>query len=179
MSAHRIVVATPAGYTGCGPTSEDRDCVLFAERVEVRRNAVEKRLRHLLGDVRGAPLAPVRLAEAMRYATLGGGKRFRPYLVIEAAALFGVTEQQALDTAAAIECIHCYSLVHDDLPAMDDDDLRRGRPTVHKAGVPTRTLYEAYLAEDQNLARVARWYEIPEGWVKQAVKFEIGLEAHA
>lgn len=69
----------------------------------------------------------------MRYATLGGGKRFRPFLVIEAAALFGVTQQQALDTAAAIECIHCYSLVHDDLPAMDDDDLRRGRPTVHKA----------------------------------------------
>jgi farnesyl diphosphate synthase len=133
ISAHRIAVATPAGYTGCGPTSEDWDCVLFAERVELRRNAVEKRLRHLLGDVRGAPLAPVRLAEAMRYATLGGGKRFRPYLVIEAAALFGVTEQQALDTAAAIECIHCYSLVHDDLPAMDDDDLRRGRPTVHKA----------------------------------------------
>jgi farnesyl diphosphate synthase len=109
------------------------DCVLFAERLEAHRNAVEKRLRHLLGDVRGGPLAPVRLAEAMRYAALGGGKRFRPFLVIEAATLFGVTEQQALDTAAAIECIHCYSLVHDDLPAMDDDDLRRGRPTVHKA----------------------------------------------
>jgi farnesyl diphosphate synthase len=107
--------------------------VLFAERLEAHRNAVEKRLHHLLGDVRGGPPAPVRLAEAMRYATLGGGKRFRPFLVIEAAALFGVTEQQALDTAAAIECIHCYSLVHDDLPAMDNDDLRRGRPTVHKA----------------------------------------------
>ncbi|HEX6002182.1 MAG TPA: polyprenyl synthetase family protein, partial [Hyphomicrobiaceae bacterium] len=105
--------------------------MLFAERLEVCRCAVEKRLRHLLGDTR--PPAPVRLAEAMRYATLGGGKRFRPFLVIEAAALFDVTEQQALDTAAAIECIHCYSLVHDDLPAMDDDDLRRGRPTVHRA----------------------------------------------
>jgi farnesyl diphosphate synthase len=69
----------------------------------------------------------------MRYATLGGGQRFRPFLVIEAATLFGVPQQQALNTAAAVECIHCYSLVHDDLPAMDDDDLRRGRPTVHKA----------------------------------------------
>jgi farnesyl diphosphate synthase len=69
----------------------------------------------------------------MRYAALGGGKRFRPVLVIEAAALFGVPQPEALSTAAAVECIHCYSLVHDDLPAMDDDDLRRGRPTVHKA----------------------------------------------
>src|SRR5690242_13898072 len=69
----------------------------------------------------------------MRYATLGGGQRFRPFLVIEAATLFGVPQQQALNTAAAVECVHCYSLVHDDLPAMDDDDTRRGRPTVHKA----------------------------------------------
>src|SRR5262245_12230728 len=77
--------------------------------------------------------APARLAEAMSYATLGGGKRFRPFLVLEAAALFGVSVSEALDTAAAVECVHCYSLVHDDLPAMDDDDLRRGKPTVHKA----------------------------------------------
>src|SRR5690242_7043985 len=69
----------------------------------------------------------------MRYATLGGGQRFRPFLVIEAATLFGVPQQQALNTATAVELIHCYSLIHDDLPAMDDDDLRRGRPTVHKA----------------------------------------------
>src|SRR5213075_1709553 len=72
-------------------------------------------------------------ADAIRYATLGGGKRFRPFLVIETAALFGVPQTKALPTAAAVECVHCYSLVHDDLPAMDDDDLRRGRPTVHKA----------------------------------------------
>jgi farnesyl diphosphate synthase len=69
----------------------------------------------------------------MRYATLGGGKRFRPFLLIETAALFGVTQAQALPAATAVECVHCYSLVHDDLPAMDDDDMRRGRPTVHKA----------------------------------------------
>ena len=74
-----------------------------------------------------------RLAAAMRYAALGPGKRLRPFLVIESAALFGVPRSQALRVGAALECVHCYSLVHDDLPAMDDDDLRRGRPTVHRA----------------------------------------------
>lgn len=73
-----------------------------------------------------------RLLEAMRYATLGGGKRLRPFLVMQSANLFGVAEIAALRTGAALELIHCYSLVHDDLPAMDDDDLRRGKPTVHK-----------------------------------------------
>lgn len=107
--------------------------MLFAERLEAHQNAVAGRLTKLLGEARSGPPAPGRLAEAMRYATLSGGKRFRPFLVIEAAALFGVPQRQALNTAAAVECIHCYSLVHDDLPAMDDDDLRRGRPTVHKA----------------------------------------------
>ena len=76
---------------------------------------------------------PERLLEAMRYASLGAGKRFRPFLVVESAALFGVPRPQALAVGAALECVHCYSLVHDDLPAMDNDALRRGRPTVHKA----------------------------------------------
>ncbi|MGQ0662950.1 MAG: polyprenyl synthetase family protein [Pseudomonadota bacterium] len=74
-----------------------------------------------------------RLAAAMRYASLGGGKRLRPFLVLEGARLFSVAPAAALRAASAIEMVHCYSLVHDDLPAMDDDDLRRGRPTVHKA----------------------------------------------
>jgi farnesyl diphosphate synthase len=74
-----------------------------------------------------------RVSEAMRYATLAGGKRLRPFLVVEGARLFGVEPEGALRAAAAIEMVHCYSLVHDDLPAMDDDDMRRGRPTVHKA----------------------------------------------
>ena len=74
----------------------------------------------------------MRLYEAMRYASLGGGKRLRPFLVMQSADLFGVSERSALRTGAALELVHCYSLVHDDLPAMDDDDLRRGRPTVHK-----------------------------------------------
>jgi farnesyl diphosphate synthase len=76
---------------------------------------------------------PARLLKAMRYASLGGGKRVRPFLVVETAALFDVPRPQAVTVGAALECVHCYSLVHDDLPAMDDDALRRGRPTVHKA----------------------------------------------
>src|ERR1700734_3728230 len=75
---------------------------------------------------------PNRLIEAMRYSSLNGGKRFRPFLVVESAALFEVPRQNALMAGAALECVHCYSLVHDDLPAMDNDDLRRGQPTAHK-----------------------------------------------
>lgn len=77
--------------------------------------------------------APKRLASAMRHAVLGGGKRFRPFLLVESAALFGVIAPDAMRAAAALECLHCYSLVHDDLPAMDNDALRRGQPTVWKA----------------------------------------------
>jgi farnesyl diphosphate synthase len=73
-----------------------------------------------------------KLTEAMRYASLGGGKRMRPFLVLQGASLFAVSRSSALRVAASVEMMHCYSLVHDDLPAMDDDDLRRGRPTVHK-----------------------------------------------
>src|SRR3970282_338355 len=67
----------------------------------------------------------------MRYATLGGGKRIRPFLVTASAALFNVSRTSALRVAAAVEMVHCYSLIHDDLPAMDDDELRRGKPTCH------------------------------------------------
>ncbi len=73
-----------------------------------------------------------RLVEAMRYATLGGGKRLRGFLVMEVAGLFGVNQSCAARVAASVEMMHAYSLVHDDLPAMDDDDLRRGQPSTHK-----------------------------------------------
>jgi len=73
-----------------------------------------------------------RLIDAMRYSALGGGKRIRPFLVVSSAGLFNVDRSSALRAAAAVEMVHCYSLVHDDLPAMDDDDLRRGRATCHK-----------------------------------------------
>ena len=72
-----------------------------------------------------------RVADAMRYATLAGGKRLRPFLLVASARLFGVEGEPALRAASAVEMIHCYSLVHDDLPAMDDDELRRGQPTCH------------------------------------------------
>ena len=75
---------------------------------------------------------PDQLMAAMRHGVLNGGKRLRPFLVIETANLFEVPVENALSCAAALECIHCYSLIHDDLPAMDDDDLRRGKPTIHK-----------------------------------------------
>lgn len=93
-------------------------------------DAVEAALDGLLAPAVGAR---GRVIEAMRYASLGGGKRLRPFLVVQSAALFGVPAARSVRTAAALEMVHCYSLVHDDLPAMDDSDLRRGRPTVHKA----------------------------------------------
>jgi len=78
------------------------------------------------------PDLEARVYKAMRYAVLGPGKRLRPFLVLAGARLFGIARQYALQVAAAVEMVHAYSLVHDDLPAMDDSDLRRGRPTCHK-----------------------------------------------
>ena len=91
---------------------------------------VEQSLESLLPEPEGTES---RLTEAMRYAVLGGGKRMRAFLVMESAALFSVNETCAARVAAAIEMVHAYSLVHDDLPAMDDDDLRRGKPSAHRA----------------------------------------------
>ena len=90
--------------------------------------AVDETLGRLLPEPCGIE---GRVAEAMRYATLAGGKRLRPFLLVSSARLFGVEGVSALRAAAAVEMIHAYSLVHDDLPAMDDDDVRRGRPTCH------------------------------------------------
>jgi len=91
-----------------------------------------KAVSSLLDELLVLPDGPeVRVVEAMRYATLGGGKRIRPFMVTASAELFNVSRASALRAAAAVEMVHCYSLVHDDLPAMDDDDLRRGKPTCH------------------------------------------------
>jgi len=91
-------------------------------------------IEHSLNTLLPEPEGPeARLFEAMRYATLGGGKRIRGFLVLEGARQFQVARIAALRVAAAVEMLHAYSLVHDDLPAMDDDDLRRGKPTTHKA----------------------------------------------
>jgi farnesyl diphosphate synthase len=107
----------------------------FGQALAVHAAAVEACLAKALDDrPRSGEIArPARLMAAMRYGVLNGGKRLRPLFVMESTALFGGGADAALRVAAALECIHCYSLIHDDLPAMDDDDLRRGQPTVHKA----------------------------------------------
>ncbi|MBS0249019.1 MAG: polyprenyl synthetase family protein [Proteobacteria bacterium] len=107
----------------------------FADRLNAVATETETLLARLLGDapLQGETARPDRLTAAMRHAALGGGKRLRPFLVVESAALFGARRDGALLAGSALELLHCYSLVHDDLPAMDNDDLRRGRPTVHKA----------------------------------------------
>jgi farnesyl diphosphate synthase len=104
----------------------------FEARLRQVAGAVEAAIEAAIGGPAGAA-RPERLVAAMRHGALGGGKRLRPFLVVESAALFGAGEAGALAAATALELVHCYSLVHDDLPAMDDDDLRRGRPTVHRA----------------------------------------------
>ncbi|MEW6634718.1 MAG: polyprenyl synthetase family protein [Pseudomonadota bacterium] len=111
------------------------DQTAFEIALFTRAAAVEVLLRQIL-DARplsGEIARPERLMAAMRHGVLNGGKRLRPFLVLESAALFSADGEAALRVAAALECVHCYSLIHDDLPAMDDDDLRRGQPTVHKA----------------------------------------------
>ncbi|MFD1941246.1 polyprenyl synthetase family protein [Paradevosia shaoguanensis] len=97
--------------------------------------AIEAALdEYLSAEQLGGPGAPPdRLVAAMRHGSLNGGKRLRPLLVKQAAAVFGMEREQSLVAGLAVELIHCYSLIHDDLPAMDDDDFRRGQPTVHKA----------------------------------------------
>ena len=107
----------------------------FGTRLAAAAGETEGVLERLLGDeaLTGETARPERLLAAMRHAVLGGGKRLRPFLLVESAALFGARRDGALLAGCALELVHCYSLVHDDLPAMDDDDLRRGRPTVHKA----------------------------------------------
>jgi farnesyl diphosphate synthase len=106
------------------PTAE------VAERVAEAADLVTVALDQLLPRADGPEQ---RLTEAMRYAALGPGKRLRPFFAIETARMFDVEDRAVLRASCALECIHAYSLVHDDLPAMDDDDMRRGRPTVHKA----------------------------------------------
>ncbi len=109
----------------------------FPQRLEVIAGLTERRLKELIAErietQAGERGTSPRLVQAVIHAALAGGKRVRPFLVMETARLFDVPDDASIDTAAALECIHCYSLVHDDLPAMDNDELRRGQPTVWKA----------------------------------------------
>jgi len=130
----------------------------FSTRLDQTAEDTEALLAKLLSDatVSDEIVRPKRLIEAMRYSSLGGGKRLRPFLVVESAAVFGVPREAGLMAGAALECIHCYSLIHDDLPAMDDDDFRRGQPSNHKvfgdatailAGDALLTLAFAWIAQ--------------------------------
>ena len=106
----------------------------FEKRLAERAADVERRLGVLLDTaVANSDGVPARLSDAMRHAVMAGGKRMRPFLVIESAAIFGADAEDAMAAAIALELVHCYSLVHDDLPAMDNDTLRRGKPTVWAA----------------------------------------------
>ena len=91
-----------------------------------------KNVSTVLQDILEKHKEAPRVQSASTDAVLNGGKRLRPFLVVETAKLFGLTDSRVLRVAGALECVHCYSLVHDDLPAMDDDDMRRGQPTIHK-----------------------------------------------
>ena len=143
-------------------------------------------MEEVLDELLPQPIgAEARLIEAMRYATLGGGKRFRAFLVLQSGRLFGVDRRALSRVAAAVECVHAYSLVHDDLPAMDNDDLRRGKPSTHKhfdeatailAGDALLTLAFALLAANEThpdphvrcdliarLAQAAGWHGMVGG----------------
>ncbi|MFT9409924.1 polyprenyl synthetase family protein [Acetobacter fabarum] len=105
------------------------DAALLKQDMSARASVIESTIDALLPPTKGGD---ARLIDAMRYATLGGGKRLRGYLAVTAASLFGVPESQSARVAASVEMLHAYSLVHDDLPAMDDDDMRRGQPSTHR-----------------------------------------------
>ena len=107
----------------------------FEQKLQQNAAQIERALEILLTAERlsGPDLPPDRLIAAMRHGTLNGGKRIRPFLLRETARMLGLAPELTIAPAVAVELIHCYSLVHDDLPAMDDDDLRRGLPAVHKA----------------------------------------------
>jgi farnesyl diphosphate synthase len=133
---------------------------------------VEQRLDDWLSFATVEHGVPMRLNDAMRYAALGGGKRLRPFRVMESGRLCGLADEDALNVGAALECVHCYSLVHDDLPAMDDDDLRRGRPTVHKAFDEAT----AILAGDSLLTLAFEILADPATYPQAAVRSELALQ---
>ncbi len=124
---HDLEIASAGGHTRAGASPRQRG-VELRESMLLLAAEVERALDALMPPVHGQE---ARLVEAMRYAALGGGKRLRGYLVMEVASLFGAAAAGAARAGAAVEMLHAYSLVHDDLPAMDDDDLRRGQPSTH------------------------------------------------
>ncbi len=145
----------------------------FETLLQTEAKEIETLLDRLLSvDVTADEITrPERLRLAMRHGVLNGGKRLRPFLVLQSAALFDAPRASALRVAAALECVHCYSLVHDDLPAMDDDDLRRGQPTVHRAFDEAT----AILAGDSLLTFAFDVIASPDTALDAAVKVELVL----
>jgi farnesyl diphosphate synthase len=147
---------------------------LLRQEIEATAASTDRAFDLLLA-VPGDPRA--RLFEAMRYAAIGGGKRMRPLLVNATARLFNVSQDAALRVGCAIEAIHVYSLIHDDLPCMDDDDMRRGKPTVHKAFDEAT----AVLAGDSLHALAFEWLAEsethPDPFVRSELILEIGRAA--
>lgn len=147
------------------PTNAKNSAVAesFASYLEDRRRWVEEHLAELLPEAE--EFAPSQLGAAIRYACLGNGKRLRPILAMAGCEAVGAASEKALAPAAAVECIHAYSLVHDDLPALDNDDLRRGRATTHRAydeatailvGDALQTLAFQAISEAEGLPETAR-----------------------
>jgi geranylgeranyl diphosphate synthase type II len=128
---HRIAARSVLPMTISTPLETPR----LTDYLQESRHRVDEALGHYLPEAAESATAscPARLTAAMRYSLLGGGKRLRPILCLMAAEACGADAEQAMPAACALEMVHTYSLIHDDLPAMDDDDLRRGRPTCHKA----------------------------------------------
>jgi geranylgeranyl pyrophosphate synthase len=163
----------------------------FLDRCRTRCDA------HMQAQLDQLPFMPARLVDAMRYSSLLGGKRIRPALVYASAQALGAAQEHADAAAAAVEFIHCYSLIHDDLPAMDNDDLRRGKPTLHRAfdeatailaGDALQSLAFQLLAEapgvsaDTRLAMVAvparalTWPRLANSWIWQHWRTCIALK---
>ncbi len=141
----------------------------FETRIKETASLVEAALGRFLPH-RAGPLG--RVVDAMRHGALDGGKRLRPFLVIAAADMFGAPRERSIRAGAAVEMIHCYSLIHDDLPAMDNSDLRRGRPSVHKAfDVAT-----AILAGDALLTQAFEILAEPETHPDAAIRCRLALE---
>jgi len=157
------------------PSKNDAE---FAARLAAAASLVEARLGSVLADApeNGGIYRPPRLVAAMRHAVLAGGKRFRPFLLMETARLFGLEPARSVPAATALECMHSYSLVHDDLPCMDDDDFRRGAPTVHRAFDEAT----AVLAGDALQALAFELLARPEAHADAAVRVElVGILARA
>jgi len=138
----------------------------LAENLKIVRSKVDEALDKLLVEI---PYPENRVVEAMRYATIGGGKALRPFIVMETAQMFGIPFDKSVRVATALEMLHSYSLIHDDLPCMDNDDLRRGKPSCHKQFDEAT----AVLAGDGLLTRAFEVLAADTTWDNPAVRCEL------